>query len=435
VRNLSLTVPFAGSTCTYRLGFDLPVGVVGLWPSLAIDAQGRPHLAYYNDNDADLMYAVRDGSTWQLTTVDSAGHVGAYSSLALDSAGRPHISYYDWDAADLKYARWDGTAWRIEVVVSQGEVGRYTSLALDSVDRPHIAYYDATGEDLEYVYWTGTRWQQQTVNSTGHVGIYPSLALDGADRPHVSYWDGTNGRIKYAYRSAGGWIIRIVGNSGGPNSSLALDAQGRPHVIYHDVYWTDLKYASWTGSAWDTHIAASGVDPASASLALDRPTGQAHIVYTRNGDTMHAQQNGASWQAARAAEGGDTIFRGYTAVAVDASGRPHLAFLEEGEGDLRYARREGDTWTVETVQAVCGDLFFYDGRSTYIEGWFSSPSTLSGSYDAYECDGTVRPTSGTWTASWNGAGQSHAMPGDDTSVPRHPRLDSDWREVWPKGAR
>ena len=55
--------------------------------SLALDANGRPHIAY---GEGFLYYAWHDGSQWQIETVDSAGSVGEYTSLALDAAGRPH---------------------------------------------------------------------------------------------------------------------------------------------------------------------------------------------------------------------------------------------------------------------------------------------------------------------------------------------------------
>jgi len=81
--------------------------------SLALDAAGRPHVAYGGDH---LYYAYRDGAGWHTTAVDSGLQVGVYASLALDAAGRPHIAYYDQDTDTLRYAYHDGTAWRLQAV-------------------------------------------------------------------------------------------------------------------------------------------------------------------------------------------------------------------------------------------------------------------------------------------------------------------------------
>jgi hypothetical protein len=71
---------------------------------LALDASGRPHIAYYDGDDADLKYAFKDAAGWHIQAVDAEGYVGEYCSLRLDSAGRVHICYQGGGSA-LKYAR------------------------------------------------------------------------------------------------------------------------------------------------------------------------------------------------------------------------------------------------------------------------------------------------------------------------------------------
>ena len=44
------------------------------------------------------------GSAWDVNTVDNTGMVGLYTSIALDANGYPHISYWDGANDDLKYA-------------------------------------------------------------------------------------------------------------------------------------------------------------------------------------------------------------------------------------------------------------------------------------------------------------------------------------------
>ena len=73
---------------------------------MAVDADGHPHIIYLNlDSTGRLRYAHWDGTQWQIETVVD-GWVEWYPSLALDAAGRPHISYYDGGWNDLWYAWW-----------------------------------------------------------------------------------------------------------------------------------------------------------------------------------------------------------------------------------------------------------------------------------------------------------------------------------------
>ena len=85
---------------------------VGNYNAIALDGSGYPHITYWHDNtsaqDDNLMYAKWNGIVWSTMTVDSYGAVGQYSSIAIDANGVPHISYYDETNAKLKHAKWIG---------------------------------------------------------------------------------------------------------------------------------------------------------------------------------------------------------------------------------------------------------------------------------------------------------------------------------------
>jgi len=155
----------------------------------AVSEAGEPHLVYCSGG---LLYARRDGGTWQRELVDSGDC--KYASLKLDSTGRPHISYYDETDDDLKYAWYDGTNWQITTVDSAGNVGEHTSLALDNADRPHISYYDYTNRNLRYARYEGGTWLVSTVDAAGFVGKYTALALAPDGAVHIGY----KGTLKHA---------------------------------------------------------------------------------------------------------------------------------------------------------------------------------------------------------------------------------------------
>lgn len=63
--------------------------------SLKMDAQGRAHLAYYDAGAGVLKYAVRGAKDWQIQVVDHSGNAGLNPSLFLDQQGTPYIAYAD----------------------------------------------------------------------------------------------------------------------------------------------------------------------------------------------------------------------------------------------------------------------------------------------------------------------------------------------------
>lgn len=143
---------------------------VGTHSSLAIDASGVRHVSYYDGNYDDLRYArcasnCANSAGWARTRVDrgegtSGTDVGRWSSLAVGADGRLHVSYYDQTLGRLKYASCgssclQATSWSRQYVdggctfLGCTNVGRYTSLKLGG-GRVHISYYRFTGGDLGY---------------------------------------------------------------------------------------------------------------------------------------------------------------------------------------------------------------------------------------------------------------------------------------------
>ncbi len=307
--------------------------------SLALDANGYPHISFFDVNPEALKYAVWNGSSWNIQTVTTSSSPSTYTSLALDANGDAHISYYA--SYGLSYAAWNGSSWDIQDVDGGGDVGRYCSLALDANGDPHISYYDATNHDLKYAAWNRSRWTVETVDSEGWVGKYTSISLDANDYPRVSYHDWTNQDLKYAARGMHTWTIQTVDRIGavGESTSLALAGTGYPRISYYarpPLY--DLKYAAWNGTRWNIQtVDSQGMVGDLTSLALDA-SGYPHISYRdyTNGALKYAVWNGSWWDIETVDSAGSVGL--WSSLVIDADGFAHISYLVGGPAtDVKYA--------------------------------------------------------------------------------------------------
>jgi hypothetical protein len=176
---------------------------------LAVDANGRVHVAYHGADTEDLKYATCPGDcdtpvNWQDTRVDGRGLtpyiVGRDPSLAVDGGGRLHVSYRVVDTNDLKYATCEvdcdqAANWQTVTVDAVGAVGFGSTLAVDANGRIHVSYPDNGGQELRYATcaadcelaagWETTAWETAAGGGVGAT----SLAVAGNGSVHIAYRD------------------------------------------------------------------------------------------------------------------------------------------------------------------------------------------------------------------------------------------------------
>ncbi len=345
--------------------------------SLALGAQDHASISYYEIGANDLRYAHETGQAWSVEIVDSAGDVGSDSSLALDDNGVPHIAYYDFSNGDLKYAhhqivngaQWSASdgVWDIQVVDGDGDVGGYVSLILDSAGHPRVAYHDWTEGDLKYAAWTDSGWDVSIVANAGDVGAFISLALDALSAPTISFQNISTGDLVLAKRQGDIWSEQMVDRIGnvGEATTLVLDAGWKPHITYYDTFHHDLKYAWWTGGAWvrmtvDDGSAAGGIvadDVGSESaLALDL-SGRPHIAYldASNSVLKYARWAGEAtglsahdaWQIQIIDSSGQAS--GDVAMVMDSADLPHFVYYRDADHYLYHTYWTGAKWVAQPV--------------------------------------------------------------------------------------
>lgn len=315
--------------------------------AVAVTPENLSSIAYYEGVGRDLVYAEKSAGTWVTTVVDTTGDMGRWVSLAIDAQGNPHISYHyfvDWNdvvVGDLKYAKRSGGVWTIQTVDAAGDVGAYSSLALDAQGNPCISYLDNTNGNLKYARTVGGSWTSETVESAGTVGLYTSLALDNQGNPHIAYQDVTNLRVRYASKSGSTWTLETPSGAlpvVGVQIAMDLDSQNRPHIVYYDQNVGKTKYATKSGATWSNGVAtALGAEIRGSFLSLkvdaqDRPQMSYYDVTSK---VAFAIKNGTYWEPVVV---DDLAPQGpWTSLALDTNGFPHLSYYALTATQVYYA--------------------------------------------------------------------------------------------------
>jgi hypothetical protein len=150
--------------CYSALGWQnslIDIGGVGPHSSLAVGPWGVLHVSYYDYTNGNLKYArcgfdCGGARSWKKVTVASLGDVGLYPSLAVEANGRVHVSFYSQSGTALYYATCNtnctmASSWTRAVLDGVlSAAGEYPSLAArDGVVQ--ISYYDRSNSNLKYL--------------------------------------------------------------------------------------------------------------------------------------------------------------------------------------------------------------------------------------------------------------------------------------------
>lgn len=335
------TGPIVANPQGRRGGRSEPGEDVGEHTSIVVDANGVIHVAYYDRDNGRLKYANYAGGMWSTSVVDETAHVGLYSSIAIDANGNPAIAYMmvegmqapdptpltglryavantnmpasgsDWTIADVDAAEkpiplceggcGNGRACvdfgmgpicatesstcatscgSDEVCVDDGAgtascetelnivpldgfidgVGLFADLAFTSTGTPVIAYYDRLERDLKLATGLpGGGFSLRTLDGDDAMdptdtGQHATVAISPNDDVAVAYFDATNDDLIYYDVRSG---VREIVDDGvsppdlrmvGADASLLFDASGSPAIAYQDPTLVDLVYARRIGS-------------------------------------------------------------------------------------------------------------------------------------------------------------------------------------------
>ena len=125
--------------------------------------------------------------------------------------------------------------------------------------------------------------------------------------------------------------------------AIAVDASGHPHIVYGGDH---LYYTYYDGTSWRYETVDKLSDVGKyASLALDT-SGKAHISYydNTNGDLKYATNSSGDWTTVIVDNSGGE----YTSIALDRAGKAHISYYS---GFLWYATNASGPWITESVDS------------------------------------------------------------------------------------
>lgn len=237
---------------------------VGWFCSISTAVDHRPHIAYYDLTNRNLMYAHKDDNNegFKTKTVDGdvKTDVGSYCSIVnIDPVGGCYISYHDVTNNMLKCAtniKSDKGHWTSENVAPNGDDHTITA---DRNGKLHIAYYDYVEGNLKYATNKSYSWVTSLVDNTRKgmdsrpvCGRYNSIAVDDSGYVHISYYDDSTDYVdkdlKYATNKSGSWVVTTVDSEGivGMYTSLAVSHTGKEvYISYYDHTNKALKLATY----------------------------------------------------------------------------------------------------------------------------------------------------------------------------------------------
>lgn len=237
---------------------DPGAGQVAFTCTVAVAPDGTPHVTWYQygapdgSNYLHIKHAALQSGIWIARTLDLEPQTGKWQSIALDANGNPHVTYDSFVNGGLKYASWDGKQWIVRLVDSRttkpgiSTLGMGNYLVLFEDGKAGISYYD--DNSLMYAWQQSSGWKIDTVSSItalgSWIGFHSSQVLDAQGHPHIAYDDG--GKLKHAWWDGQRWQVETIIPSGIEQyrySSIGIDKDQTLYISYRDPDDGSLRMA------------------------------------------------------------------------------------------------------------------------------------------------------------------------------------------------
>lgn len=172
---------------------------------MVVDAEGYVHLAFVRGGTAGgVGYATRTPGGWVVETIPGSSPLAQEAALALDGEGRPHLAYVALGL--VTYAVQDVTGEWTTAPVTGELYCEEVDIAVDQHGRVHVTYFgdDGSLSRLRYARREGNAMWQVITLAEWDEGWDSSLALDPFGNPAIAYRAGEPGDLMVTYVAPGG---------------------------------------------------------------------------------------------------------------------------------------------------------------------------------------------------------------------------------------
>jgi hypothetical protein len=321
----------------------------GIYSALAVDHNAAEHIAYYDSTDKALRYAFRRPGDKKWSLMSLGQESGTFVSLAVDSQGRPHMAFNT--QRGLRYAYWDSQRWHTQIIdpiVTQF----FTSIQLDAAGNPQVTYFELSQshaekgplQKLKFAHFDGTSWYEETVEEQSKQEPYDSLAIDASGGPHIAYTEFE--RLKYTYRKGSQWAFEPVDPSSHDTVeaglSIALDSGGNPHIAFFDVTAQTVNFVSREKETWKSEVVEKlsgkpGISD-SVSLKMDRRD-QPQLAYIDSGSgaLKYAVRIDGKWLTEAVDQQGGIDSN--PSLSLGSNDQPAISYYDQTHRQLRLVHR------------------------------------------------------------------------------------------------
>jgi hypothetical protein len=272
-----------------------------LWPSIAIDSNGHPHITWTDvtSGNYEIYYkkSTNGGSTWISKRLTWNSENSWTPSIAVDSNNHLHVVWHDFSPGNseiyYKKSTNGGSTWTTRRLTYSADNSLRPTIAIDSGNNIHVAYYDSTPGEYQIFYKRstdgGANWTTKRLTYNTGDSWYPTIAVDSDNHIHITWSDYTpgDGEIYYKKSTDGGatWTTKRLTYSDHYSLSptIAVDSNSYIHIAWEELTSVNreiyYKRSTDRGVSWTTsRLTWNSGDSMEPSITVDS-SNNIHVVW------------------------------------------------------------------------------------------------------------------------------------------------------------